>query len=344
MKKGVIIFVIIAPLVAIILSLAKAYYYYDVRQYEGEDVVFQVQPGEGFPSINHRLERAGLIGSTKVFYRYCQMKKLMTKFKSGRYQIPTGSTMHDIINLLIYGRPITIELTIPEGKNFYEIAAILETNGFISKAQDFIKLARDPDMLRQLNIQQETVEGYLYPETYKFDPHQSPAQIMRVMVEVFRQKTKALNYQASSLTPLEVLTMASVVEKETGARAERARIAGVFFNRLKKKMRLQSDPTTIYGIWERYKGNLRKEDLQETTPYNTYKINGLPKGPICNPGLEAMRAVLAPEKHDYLYFVSQNDGTHTFSKTYSEHLQAVEHWQINAKNRAGKSWRQLKAN
>ncbi len=344
MKKNVLIFVLIAPLMAIILSVAKAYYYYDVWQYEGAEVVFQVLPGEGFSSINHRLDRAGLIGSTKVFYRYCQMKNLMTKFKAGHYQIPTSSTMHNIIDLLLFGRPITLELTIPEGKNFYEIAAILETHGFISKAQDFIKLARDPDMLQQLDIPNETVEGYLYPDTYKFDPHQSPAQIMRAMVEVFRQKTKSLDYGKSSLTKAQVLIMASVVEKETGARAERARIAGVFLNRLKKKMRLQSDPTTIYGIWDRYKGNLRKEDLQETTPYNTYRINGLPKGPICNPGLDAIRAVLTPEQHDYLYFVSQNDGTHTFSKTYSDHRQAVEHWQINSKNRDGKSWRQMKQN
>ncbi|MBI2519146.1 MAG: endolytic transglycosylase MltG [Bdellovibrio sp.] len=344
MKRNIVVFVIIAPLMAVMLSLAKAYYYFDVWQYEGEDVVFQVQPGEGFSSINHRLDRAGLIGSTKVFYRYCQLKNLMTKFKSGHYEIPTGSTMRDIINLLLYGRPITVELTIPEGKNFYEIAALLEANGFISKAQDFVKLARDPAMLRQLNITNETVEGYLYPDTYKFDPHQSAAQIMRVMVEEFRQKTKSLDYSKSTLTPEQVLILASVVEKETGARAERSRIAGVFFNRLKKKMRLQSDPTTIYGIWEQFKGNLKKEHLQEVTPYNTYRINGLPKGPICNPGLDAIRAVLTPERHDYLYFVSKNDGTHVFTKTYAEHLQAVEIWQVTRQNREGKSWRQMKQN
>ncbi len=344
MKKNILIFVIIAPLLAIILAVGKAYYYYDVWQYEGQDVIFEVHSGEGFSSINHRLSEAGLIGSTKVLYRYCQYKKTMTKFKAGQYKITSGSTMKETIETLLYGHPITRELTVPEGKNLYEIAAILETNGFVSSAKEFIRVAKDPELLRQLHISGETAEGYLYPDTYKFTPNQTPPQILRSMVELFHQKTRSLDYSTSSLTPDQVLILASIVEKETGARAERPRIAGVFFNRLKKHMRLQSDPTTIYGIWESYKGNLKKENLQETTPYNTYKINGLPKGPICNPGIEAIRAVLMPEKHDYLYFVSQNDGTHVFTKTYSDHLKAVEHWQINAKNREGKSWRQLKQN
>src|SRR5690606_32241454 len=118
----------------------------------------------------------------------------------------------------------------------------------------------------------------------------------------------------------------------------------VFTNRLKKKMRLQSDPTTIYGIWSRYKGNIRKSDLLEETPYNTYKIPALPTGPISNPSLEAIRAVLAPEEHEYLFFVSKNDGTHVFSKTYKDHSRAVDDFQKNSRAREGKSWRDLKQN
>jgi UPF0755 protein len=139
-----------------------------------------------------------------------------------------------------------------------------------------------------------------------------------------------------------VIILASVVEKETGAKVERPMIAGVFTNRLKKNMRLQSDPTTVYGIWSRYKGNIRKADLLELTPYNTYKIPALPLGPISNPSLEAIQAVLNPETHSYLYFVSKNDGTHVFSKTYQDHEKAVEDFQRNSKARQGKSWRNLK--
>jgi UPF0755 protein len=133
-----------------------------------------------------------------------------------------------------------------------------------------------------------------------------------------------------------------MVEKETGAKAERPAIAGVFTNRLKKRMRLESDPTTIYGIWERYTGNIKKSDLLEVTPYNTYKIPALPLGPISNPSLAAIEAVLNPESHEFLFFVSKNDGTHIFTKNYGDHRNAVDNFQKNSKAREGKSWRNLK--
>jgi UPF0755 protein len=139
-----------------------------------------------------------------------------------------------------------------------------------------------------------------------------------------------------------VIILASVVEKETGAKIERPAIAGVFTNRLKKRMRLESDPTTIYGIWQRYTGNIKKADLLEYTPYNTYKVPALPQGPISNPSLEAISAVLKPEQHEYLFFVSKNDGTHVFTRNYQEHLKAVDDFQRNSRARQGKSWRDLK--
>jgi UPF0755 protein len=133
--------------------------------------------------------------------------------------------------------------------------------------------------------------------------------------------------------------LASIVEKETGDKKERAMVAGVFHNRLKIHMRLQSDPTTVYGIFERYTGNITKLDLQTPSDYNTYTLKALPKGPICNPGIEAIKAVLNPAVHKYLYFVSQNDGTHIFSEDYGAHTEAVKKWQLNSKNREGRSWR-----
>jgi UPF0755 protein len=143
------------------------------------------------------------------------------------------------------------------------------------------------------------------------------------------------------LSRREVIILASVVEKETGAGFERPMIASVFYNRLKKKMRLQSDPTTIYGIWENYSGNLRRSDLLQKTPYNTYAIPALPAGPISNPNPESIKAVLYPAETEYLYFVSKNDGTHIFSKTYAEHAAHVRETQLDPKAREGKSWRDL---
>ena len=162
------------------------------------------------------------------------------------------------------------------------------------------------------------------------------------MLEEFKKNTQSLPMTSGSLSPLEVIILASIVEKETGAEWERPIIAGVFLNRMKKKMRLQSDPTTIYSFFEKFSGNLSKENLKQKNPYNTYKIKGLPPGPICNPGLSAIKAVLSPEQHNYLYFVSKNDGVHEFTSTYPEHVKAVKRWQQTSTNRAGKSWRDLK--
>jgi UPF0755 protein len=250
--------------------------------------------------------------------------------------------MLDVIKELTEGTPITTKVTIPEGKNLYQIAEILEAKKIVS-ADEFIKVAKDPTTASSLNIPFETVEGYLYPETYQFNQKMKPLEVIKTMVRVFNQKTKDLDFSINprNLTKAQCIVLASVVEKETGAGHERPIIAGVFFNRLKKRMRLQSDPTTIYGIWESFNGNLKKKHLLEKTPYNTYKIGGLPKGPISNPGLASIKAVLNPESHSYLYFVSQNDGTHVFSKTYVEHKEAVNQFQKNYKARQGKSWRNL---
>jgi UPF0755 protein len=162
------------------------------------------------------------------------------------------------------------------------------------------------------------------------------------MIDLFNKKTEKIDFTHPFLNKHQVIILASVVEKETGAKFERPAIAGVFTNRLKKRMRLESDPTTIYGIWHRYQGNIKKADLQEMTPYNTYKIPALPAGPICNPSLEAIEAVLKPQPHNYYFFVSKNDGTHIFTTTYAEHEKAVDAWQRNSHARQGKSWRDLK--
>lgn len=336
-------FVLGAPLLAVLLVAFKVYYSLQIWRYDGPDVVFQVRPGEVFSSINHRLAKDKLISNSKIFYRYCQMKNILTKFKTGRFLITHNSNMFDVIDILISGSALGIKITIPEGKNIFEIGKLLESKK-ITPYKDFIKLAKSKEVASELLIPGPRLEGYLYPDTYKFDKNTPAAKVIRTMVREFHRKTKDLDFSASpsSLSKHEVIILASIVEKETGAKWERPIIAGVFHNRLRKKIRLQSDPTTIYGVFENFNGNLKKGHLRQKTPYNTYRINGLPQGPISNPGLESIKAVLRPDKHNYLYFVSKNDGTHVFSSTYKKHLRAVNKHQKNRKNRKGKSWRNLK--
>lgn len=344
MKKYWWVFVFAAPAFAFAMAALMIYYMMAIWTYDGKAIVFEVKPGEGFAKINGRLHQKGLISNPKLFHRYAQINNLMTKFKAGRFEIESNSNMLDIFDTLIKGQSITDDVTIPEGKNLFEIAEILKSENIIKDKEKFIRLAKSEDFAKKLGIPAERVEGYLYPDTYKFTPKSDSEDVIKTMVQVFEKKMEGVDFSKApqGLKKHQVVILASVVEKETGASFERPIIAGVFLNRLKKRMRLQSDPTTIYGIYENFNGNLRKKHLLEKTPYNTYKIGGLPKGPISNPGLSSINAVLNPEQHSYLYFVSQNDGTHVFSKNYRDHKKAVEKFQLNRRARQGKSWRDLK--
>lgn len=333
----------------IIISIAAmGYYNLNYVVYSGPETTFEVSSNEPFSTINYRLYKAGIISNPSVFYRYAKFKNQLTKMKTGKFLIQTGVNIPRVLDTLINGKSISTKVTIPEGKNIFEIGKILEANKIINY-NDFVMHAKDRSLIEKLQIEGESAEGYLFPDTYFFDNGQKAESIITAMVTHFKNRTKEIDYFGdvnTSLSKYEILTLASIVEKETGAKTERPLIAGVFLNRIKKHMRLQSDPTTIYGLFDQFNGNfngnLTKKNLEEFSPYNTYKINGLPKGPICNPGIEAINAVLNPAKHDAIYFVSQNDGTHIFSKNYKDHLAAVETFQKNRKNRVGKSWRNLK--
>ncbi|MEC8625084.1 MAG: endolytic transglycosylase MltG [Bdellovibrionota bacterium] len=316
MKKNLFIFLFLAPLLAIVLSGAKFYYHLGGWSYEGASTEFVVKPGETFSKINYRLKKKGLISNPKIFYRYCQFKGLLTKFKSGNFLIKKGSSSLDIIENLLKGANIAPKLTIPEGKNIYEIGKMLEKRKICSY-KEFIRATKDKDLVFSFGIPGKTLEGYLYPDTYRFNEQTPPKQVISVMVKQFFRRWKSLGLNVSIEKRHDLIILASIIEKETGASFERPTISGVFHNRLKKRMRLQSDPTTIYGIYESFTGNLRKKHLLQKTPYNTYKVFGLPLGPISNPGLESIKAAINPKKHNYLYFVSKNDGTHKFSKKKS---------------------------
>lgn len=338
--KKIILLLVLIPL--FFLGAVAGYVTMLMRQtYTGPDKTFTVRNGDTFGKINSRLFAEGLIPDKRLFHYYAKYKNVLTKFRAGNFTIPTGSNMVQVLDTLVYGQPNLTSITIPEGKNMYEIARLLEESGITSE-REFLDAVQHPDLISQLEVQAPSLEGYLYPETYRFAPNTTARAVAKSMIDLFREKTKNINFNHPFLNKHQVIILASVVEKETGAKAERPAIAGVFTNRLKKRMRLQSDPTTIYGMWSRYKGNIRKDDLLEMTPYNTYKIPALPQGPISNPSIEAIEAVLSPDTHDYLYFVSKNDGTHIFSKTYEDHDKAVHSFQRNTKAREGKSWRDLR--
>lgn len=340
MKKTLIVLLIIAPL--LLVSASGTYLAMIFNQsYTGPDKTFVVKSGDTFGKVNQRLFEEGLIPDKRLFHYYAKYKGVLTRFRAGSFTITKGSNLRQVLDTLVHGTPNLTSVTIPEGRNIYEIARMIEAAGITSE-KDFLDAVKHPDLISQLSIQASSLEGYLYPETYRFAPNTSARSVAKSMIDLFNERTKDIEFNHPFLNKHQVIILASVVEKETGAKIERPIIAGVFTNRLKKRMRLQSDPTTVYGIWSRYKGNIRKADLLELTPYNTYKIPALPQGPISNPSLEAIKAVLNPEEHSYLYFVSKNDGTHVFSKTYQDHESAVEDFQRNSKARQGKSWRNLK--
>lgn len=340
--KKLIIASIVAPIIGLLMAGIHIWFLY-TKTYEGPETKFKIASGETFAHINYRLTDQKLISNARIFHYMNRYKGSMNKYRAGTFEIPAGATMQTVYDILINGAPMTNGVTIPEGKNIFEIGKILEGIGMVNY-KDFISLCRDERLLQELGVPKPSVEGYLYPDTYKFAPDVDAKTIIRHMVSEFKRKTESLDFSKSHLTPHEVVIMASVVEKETGARKERPIIAGVFHNRLKKRMRLQSDPTTIYGIYENYTGNIKRSDLLNKTDYNTYTIEGLPIGPIANPGIESMKAVIYPSQHDFLYFVSNNDGTHTFSPTYEIHNFHVQALQKNRDARKGKSWRDLKQN
>jgi UPF0755 protein len=339
-KKTLLFTFLVAPLLALLMIGAHINFVLN-QDYDGPDVTFTVHNGETFGRVNQRLYDQGLIPNTRLFHYYAKYEGVMTKLRAGDFTITRGSDMTDVMKTLIHGQPNLKSVTIPEGKNMYEIAKLIHEAG-ITKEEDFLEAVQNPDLISLIKVKAPSLEGYLYPETYRFAANTQARNVVKTMVDLFHHRTEGIDFKHPFLNKHQVVILASVVEKETGAKIERPAIAGVFTNRLKKRMRLESDPTTIYGIWERYKGNIKRSDLLEKTPYNTYKIPALPLGPISNPSLEAIKAVLNPEEHEYLFFVSKNDGTHIFSKKYRDHAKAVDDYQRNSSARKGKSWRDLK--
>lgn len=310
------------------------------------DLVFEVKSGEGFNSVLARLKTMVPEFPVQAAKIYLKISKNDQRLKLSEYEIPTGQTAYQILDFLVNGQVIEKLVTIQEGINVYQIAQILEAKGLCS-AQEFIDKTRDKELIIDLlGYEAPSLEGYLFPDTYKLPKSWSAEQYIKVFVKKHLKVWEAIKTQyAPAMDHHQVVILASMVEKETGAGFERPMISSVFHNRLKKSMRLQSDPTTIYGVWVqtgKMLHNISRKHLTTPTPYNTYTVSGLPFGPISNPGKLAMVAAIVPAESNNYYFVSKNDGTHQFSRTYDQHLAAVRKFQLDPKAREGKSWRDLK--
>lgn len=292
------------------------------------DTIVLIPKGAGVRQIEEILNEAGVVPDDLRFSILAKITRSAGKLRAGEYLIPPVQTPLQVLDLLVRGKVILHRVTIPEGKNIRQIAEILALGNWIDPGH-FLALSTDRHFIRKLGLNLDSLEGYLFPDTYTLTRGEVTEEgIITMMVHRFRQVWEHLEKDTpEGFSRHQVMTLASIVEKETGKADERPLIARVFLNRLKKNMRLQSDPTVIYGL-DDFDGNLTREDLQAPTPYNTYVIKGLPPGPICNPGRESIRAVLHPADATYLYFVSKNDGTHHFSSSLREHNRAVRKYQI----------------
>ncbi len=295
----------------------------------------RIPAGADVRQIARALADAGVITSQKTFVLAARLAGLDRRLHPGDYQLDPDMSFPALLRALRDGRGRTAAVTIPEGWRLESIAERLASSG-VCEREAFLAAARDPALLAELSIPGPSAEGFLFPETYALRLPSAPADVIRAMHRQFEKIWNELAASAppATLSPLAAVTLASIVERETAAPAERPLVAAVFLNRLRLGMPLQADPTVIYGL-EAFDGNIRSRDLASANPYNTYVIRGLPPGPIASPGRASLAAVLTPAAVDYLYFVARNDGTHQFSRSLAEHNRAVQRYQLAGGRRRG---------
>ncbi len=295
---------------------------------EASGVVW-IKPGQSFSETVTQLQGAGFVSHPERFQYLARLMGDDRRIRAGEYVLYASMSPKEILDTLVRGQALLHKVVIPEGSTLFAIGRILETAGLVSQ-EAFLRAAMDPGLVKRLGLEGQTLEGYLFPETYYFPKGVTAEEVIDKMITHFRSVfTPEMHERANSmdLTMHEVVTLASIVERETGKPEERPLIAAVFLNRLKRDMRLESDPTVIYGMQD-FQGNLTRKDLETPTPYNTYIVSGLPAGPIACPGRAAIEAVLHPSEEPFLYFVSRNDGSHHFSRTLAEHNQMVRRYQL----------------
>ncbi len=310
-----------------IIVLFLSYYLHFITTPEGNGRItrfFDFSSGYTLKKIAAELADSGIIGNATLFSIYARIERADQKVQAGTYLFRDNMSPSEILSMLVNGDVYQIRFAVPEGYSIFQIAELLDKQDILAK-DAFLKQCFNPSLLRELGINAESVEGFLSPRTYTIKPGTNAAGLIREMVSSFHKtydRKFAERAQHAGLDELEVLTLASMIEKEAVIPSERPLIASVFLNRLQKKMPLQSDPTSVYGI-RAFAGKITKQDILRNTPYNTYRIDGLPPGPIGNPGEASIEAVLLPARTPYLYFVARKNGSHHFSTTLEEHNRAV---------------------
>lgn len=330
MKRIFLALLVVLALGAI--SAVGAYYYWQSRLSAPlaleEPQLYQVPSGAGFHRIVAEMSEQGIITDAWAFRLLPHLAPdELPRLRAGEYQLVPGMTGHDMLGLLASNDVVTYPLTVPEGWTFRQMRELLSS---APKLDNRTADMNDEEVMALLGREGEHPEGWFFPDTYRYHLGMSDVDILqqslekmeRVVEEVWAERSDDLPID----TPYDALIMASLIERETGAPEERREIAGVFKRRLERGMRLQTDPTVIYGMGERYDGRIRHADLREATPYNTYVIDGMPPTPIALPGRAALEAAVDPLPGETLYFVSKGDGTHHFSRTLREHNNAVNRY------------------
>ena len=290
-------------------------------------VILEIAKGESFNQISKKM-RQQLAFKPLWFKVIAYQKKQINQLKAGEYRLLPGMTLPDILDVFVAGKSLQYSITFPEGWTFKQIRRRIDNN---TRLRHTLKDIDESAILQKLGSRYTHAEGLFLPETYFFEKNSSDLELLKRaydrMQQVLKQEWQNKQAGLPLKTPYEALILASIVEKETAVPGERAMIAGVFIRRLQKEMLLQTDPTVIYGMGEHYKGNIRRKDLKTPTAYNTYVIKGLPPTPIAMPGRDAIHAVLHPATGKSLYFVAKGDGTHYFSETLRQHVNAVNKYQ-----------------
>lgn len=297
------------------------------------DAIIEFPRGTGTRQMAQMLYKAGVIRSEWMFLAARSMQP-WTKLQAGEYKFSKPASVFQVMDRIARGDIYFLEVTIPEGSNIFDIARLLESQTHIL-AKDFLKEARNPAMIRDLAPKALSLEGFLYPATYRVTKRTSAAMLCKDMTERFRRAWKPLE---SKSDVLETVTLASLVEKETGVGSDRPLVASVFYNRLDRSMKLDCDPTTIYAalLQGRFRGTIYRSDLDSTHPFNTYQHLGLPPGPIANPGMKSLEAAVNPAKSEFLYFVASPDGAGktVFSTSLEAHIKAVAEYRRGQKGKA----------
>ncbi len=298
-----------------------------------DPVLLDIERGTGTHPIARRLEATGVIRSSNTFLWLHYLRPGNT-LKAGEYSFDGPTSPLEVLDKLIRGEVSYEVLVVPEGYNLLEIADAVARQGF-STREEFLWAAEEVSLVADLAPLAKSLEGYLFPDTYHFPRHARPAQIVEAMVERFREVYTELNPTELGRTNHDIVTMASLVEKETSLDSEGPLVAAVFYNRLRRGILLQCDPTVIYALMleNQYTGRIRLSQLDHPSPYNTYLHPGLPPGPIANPGRASLAAALRPAESDYLFFVANAEGGHTFSRTLAEHNRAVRDYRQSVRLR-----------